>query len=443
AGPVAAGRSSRGVAGRAPRAPWLAGLLAAAALLAASSPSMAQARDAAGDGDDAGPDVSLDLTGYVRSLAGVHDRGFDLPGIDRRSAFNSDVGRLKWSLRWGEGITVSVHDRLQLRVSSSDGEFGGAEGGSAAGGAGLGVSVVPTRSLDLETVLVDDDRVRLWHDIDRLAVTVRTDAADLTIGRQAITWGVAALFPVADLWARFSPFELDTEEKPGIDAVRALAYPGADIELDLVVADRGSWDDLSAGARATVGLASADVYGGFGKFWDRLIAMGGVTRVLDRATLRAEAAVPWSIDDRAFERLRATLGIDWLASPRLTLTAEYHHNGIGADDAGGYASRLLDPRVRRGETYFLGRHYLGGLASWTPDADGRLTLTMSALANLTDPSAALTPIVSYDLGRRTRISAGALHSLGDTPAMTAAPPSPQSEFGLYGTLGFIGASVFF
>jgi len=36
------------------------------------------------------------------------------------------------------------------------------------------------------------------------------DQFDVTLGRQAITWGVAKLFPSADLWSQFSPFELDT-----------------------------------------------------------------------------------------------------------------------------------------------------------------------------------------------------------------------------------------
>ena len=163
--------------------------------------------------------------------------------------------RLKWLVDVGGWLRLNVHNRLQSQYSSSD-------GGGRRDVLGFGVSAVPGRSLDLETTLVDEDHLRVWHDLDRLAVTIYSDVVDLTIGRQAITWGISNLFPIADLWAQFSPFELDTEEKPGLDAIRALMYPAEGVELDAVIADRGASRDLSAGIRATVELRMADVYVG-------------------------------------------------------------------------------------------------------------------------------------------------------------------------------------
>ena len=52
------------------------------------------------------------------------------------------------------------------------------------------------------------------------------------------------------------------------------------------------------------------------------------------------------------------------------LSAEYNFNGIGATDAEDYIGVLEDPRYGQGETYFLGRHNLGALASWTPGMTG-------------------------------------------------------------------------
>lgn len=383
-------------------------------------------------GASTAPGQEIGLTGYLRTFTAHHDAGFDPPGLDRTTLLNSEVVRLIWTGRLGNRVSFVVHNRLSARVSL-------AGRGLDAGTAGLGVSVVPTRSLDLSTTLVDDDRLHLLHDIDRLAVTIETRAADLTIGRQAITWGAANIFPVADLWAQFSPFELETEEKPGVDAIRALAYPRDGLELDIIIADRGSWRDLSAGARATLETASADIHAGVGKFWDRLMVLGGVAYLLDKTTLRAEAVLPWSLDDRGWERPRLTLGID-RPGARLTLSAEYHYNGIGAPEVGGYSAALADPRLRRGETYFLGRHYLGALAAWTPDADGRLTFSTSVLASLTDRSMALVPALNYDLGQRLRLSAGAVVGVGSRPG---GPGIPRSEFGSHGRLGWVGGSLFF
>ena len=51
---------------------------------------------------------------------------------------------------------------------------------------GFGVSAVPNRLVDLETTVIDEDHIRVWHDLDRLAVTVFLNAVDITIGSDVI-----------------------------------------------------------------------------------------------------------------------------------------------------------------------------------------------------------------------------------------------------------------
>jgi hypothetical protein len=376
--------------------------------------------------------ASLQLSGYVRALTGIHDAGFDVPGTPGTTGFHGEVIRLKWQLALGERFTLIAHNRLQAQITSAASSFGSV--------AGFGVSVVPGRPVDLTTHLVEEERLDVWHDVDRLALTVRTGFADVTVGRQAITWGISSLFPIADLWAQFSPFELDTEEKPGSDAVRVLSYPIPGVELDAIVAARGRAEDWSTGLRATVDLADWDLYAAAGKFWNQVVAMAGANWVLDRVKLRAEAALPYDLDLNDWERLRATVGLDWL-SARMIVTAEYHHNGVGAADPSGYLATVTDPRVQRGETYYLGRHYLGGAVSYVADEESRLSLTGSALWNVEDGSVIVTPIASYDFGQSTSVSLGALQSFGATP--TIVPPALRSEFGTYGALWFSRVSVYF
>lgn len=380
------------------------------------------------------PGVALELGGYVRSLTGVSRTGYaPPPGIDRTVGFNAEVLRLAWVLRAGDAVVVEVHQRVQSQATSSDAGFGATV-------AGFGVSAVPGRSVDLSTDLVRRDQVRAWHDIDRLALTLYTGAGDVTVGRQAITWGNASLFPVADLWAQFSPFELDTEEKPGVDAVRWLSYPGDRWEIDVVAADRGRRDDFSAGVRATLSLPWADVYAAGGKFWNQAIALGGISAPVGNTTLRAEAALPWDLDTDERTRVRATVGVDWV-SGGLLLGGEYHYNGIGASGPDGYAEVLADPRFARGESYSLGRHYLGGLGSLSLAGD-QVQVTLSSLVNVRDPSGALTPVVTATVGQRLRFSGGALIALGQAPAADAAF-ALRSEYGTYGSLLFGRASLYF
>ena len=403
-------------------------------------PGHAHAQFTLADGDLA----TFSLGGYVRAITGIHDRGYEIPetaltaATPSRSGFHGEVVRLKWQIEGGARTAgagtrwrIDVHNRVQARVSST-------ETGDRV--VGFGVSAVPDRLVDLEAEWVEEPGLRVWHDLDRLSATVYTDVADITVGRQAITWGVSGIFPVADLWAQFSPFELDTEEKPGIDAVRVLAYP-AGVELDLVVADRGRAEDVSAGARATFGLSNADAWVGVGKFWRQAMAMGGVTFLLETAKLRAEAVLPWSLDTEELQDPRFTVGVDWIRGT-LSVVGEYHYNGIGAEQ-GSYLEALQDPRLQRGETYYLGPHYLGGLVSLSPDVENRLMIGVNALTNLQDPSGALTPFLSYDIGQSTRVALGGLISFGDPPSFTALPPTFPTEFGAYGTLGYTQVSVYF
>ena len=379
--------------------------------------------------------LSLSLTGYARSLTGIHDAGYDPPAGERRSGFHSDVARLKWRGSIGDQIVFDVHNRIQARVSSTGAGFGGSV-------AGFGVGAAPGRSVDLESVWIDDERLRAWHDVDRLALTVFTSAADVTVGRQAITWGTSFLFPVADLWAQFSPFELDTEEKPGVDAVRVLSYPTAGLELDAVVADRGTADDLSAALRATWSLRSADVYAAAGKFWEQALLLGGVTVLFDSWKLRAEGVASRHLDDDRWLDPRATIGADWIQS-RLTLSMEYHFNGLGTSQPEEYAARLVSETFARGESYFLGRHYWGGLAAWAIDDQERVRIASSALVNLEDGSGALLPSISWDLGQSTRLTLGGLLAVGDTPILLNLQPQIRSEYGSYGDLGYAQISVYF
>jgi len=377
--------------------------------------------------------ASLELGGYLFSLTGLHDQGFQLPEMEQRSGFNAEVLRLKWNLRFGPRALVEVHDRFQIDVSSASSGLGGPA-------AGFGVSKVPGRSVDLSHFFIQEDRLRFWHDVDRLSLTLYTGLGDATIGRQAITWGISTLFPVADLWVQFSPFELDTEEKPGVDAIRVLSYPGRGLELDAIVADRGRSDYLSAGLRASLSLSWADLYLAGGKFWDEAMALGGIAAPVGSWKLRAEGVLPYDLDGDSGDLPRATLGLDRLGG-EFMLSGEYHYNGIGAASVEEYGEVLQDPRFARGESYYLGRHYLGAVGSWTPGND-RLALTLSGMWNLMDGSTAVAPAVTYDFGQETRVSLGGLLSSGNKPELDTVPV-PKSEYGMYGDLFYVRVSVYF
>lgn len=373
----------------------------------------------------------FELSGYVRSTSGVHDLGYGGPSFVRTRGLNAAVGRLQWLAILGPNVELELHQELQWNLSTGRQSAAGGGGGSPVFGIGATRGLEPT--VDLETTFVDESGARLTHDIDRLAARIYTDGADITVGRQAITWGHSSLFPVADLWTRFSPFDLDTLQKPGIDAVRVLTYPSMTSEFDFVVADRGSLENLSGAARGSTTIGATDVWFAGGKFWDQILAMGGVEHVLERVKLRAEAVLPWNLDRTELDLPRATAGFEWYGT-EFTTGAEYHFNGIGVEDSGSYVDQASDPQFNRGESYFLGRHYGGIFGSYSGITD--LEMNLSVIGNLGDPSLVVSPVVRYQIAQNTRLGVGSFVTAGEVPEFQPRPRF-RSEFGAYGNFYFV------
>jgi hypothetical protein len=403
-------------------------------LLAVALPMTASARiPLLGDADE--DDSFVELSGYVQSVSGVQYLTFETPSfIEDTTGLNSEVIRLEWTGQVTDKVHLELHNRLFFQVMSARGGLGT---GSVVG---LGASARPDRTVDLSSDILEERGLMLDHDIDRAAATIYTDTADITLGRQGITWGRATLFPVADLWTRFSPFELDQTQKRGTDAVRVLAYPNYSTELDFIVADKGSLDDLSGGARYAKTLDFGDVFVAGGKFWNEIIVMGGISATKGHFRGRLEAAGPYDLDASELDLPRATVGGDYIASD-LQLSLEYHFNGAGADDPADYAQQLQSEVFLRGESYFLGRHYVGGLISYA--GFERTNLALSVISNVGDPSVIVAPSFRYILSDEADINLGAFQGIGAEPEIVGVSPEINSEYGTYGGFVFTQLRVFY
>jgi len=382
-----------------------------------------------------GETVRFGVGGYVRTLSGVQLTAIeDIPGVAEvppTLGLSQTITRLEWKLDLGRDVTLEVHNRLALTVTSAELPAGG--------GLGAGVTRAPPRSLDLRSVLADEPGLLLDHDLDRLLVRARLGDVDLVVGRQAISWGTSILFQVADAWAAFSPFDLDTSQKRGLDALRVSAPIGDGLVLDAVIADRGSVEDLSGGVRLVAYLDQADVHVGLAKQWRQLAAMAGVSFAFDTTKLRGEVWGAWDAGEEAWELPRATLGFDWFSGD-LTLMFEAHYNGAGTDDPDAYLAHAGTSRhLARGEVYLLGRYYLGAAARYLLLPD--LELGLSVMMNLLDPSALLTTTLRYDIAENVDLVLGAFNGLGAGGDLAAGRLG--SELGSYGHLVFAQLAAFF
>ena len=91
--------------------------------------------------------------------------------------------------------------------------------------------------LGLQGTITRHDRQHvLWrHRFDRLNVAWSpSEAVELSVGRQAISWGTTQIFSPADPFPAFSPTDPFQVFRTGVDAARLRIYPSALSEIDVV-----------------------------------------------------------------------------------------------------------------------------------------------------------------------------------------------------------------
>lgn len=412
-----------------------------ALLLLMALPAQAQLLSA-GEGP-----VSWELGGYLRSFSALTAPGLDVPGEETPFARHVDLLRIEQRLSLGERVGLEVHNRL-----------GWTQGGSESAGIGVDVTPTPDRSLDLRTTFVETRTTTLDHDVDRAVLRLWLDRADLSFGRQAIAWGSAVLFQATDFWAPFAPFELDNSQKRGIDAARAQVPLAGNVELELVVADRGAARDVAAGAKIHRYGAVLDGWGGVARLWEQVHLAGGLRGEVGVWTLRGEGTLPVRFreapggldSDTGLRPPRATLGAERFGS-EWVLILEAHWNGEGAARPEDYMARGAAPDLARGETFWLGRAYVGGSALWLPAADW--TLSTGAFLNALDPSALLTAQIQHDLAESVEVGVGWFGGVGQASTLRTMPDPGgesvpigvdlRSEFGLYGHTVYLQVAAFF
>ncbi len=110
---------------------------------------------------------------------------------------------------------------------------------------------------------------------------------------------------------------------------------------------------------------------------------------------------------------RGVIGAEAKPHEKWVLMAEYAYNGFGTTAPSKYAAILSSARVIRGEVFGAGRHQAAIAVSFL--ADDLLSVNLSVLGNLTDPSAMVIPSLEYSFTQTVLIRAGGYVPLGRPP----------------------------
>lgn len=406
-------------------------------------------------GSPAAAEDSWSLSGYAKSYL-VHQSAPDLilDGVPSSDDFWQSQNALRLMLAGepAENITLELHYEIKP-VAWLDG---------AVRNAGPGALSIPGTSTyrfdDIKSEVHSDTDALVIQNLDRLNVRFSLDAGDLTIGRQTISFGSARFVSPTDIFQPFVPSTLDTEYRPGVDAIRWLGTLGdlSEYDIGIVANEGGEPDGAVIYGRIRASVNGNDLEATIIHRDDMIILGGGWERALGLFGFWSEVA--WTFSEIGYPEFsvllppirfpanysRFSVGLDRALSENVFAMIEYHHSSFGTDNPRQYQNLPLTEGYRSGGIYLVGKDYLIPSVSWT--ATPLLGLAASSFVNLTDQSAFVTLSGQYSLSDDLYADFGVFLGTGDgTQLQTLGIPQivTASEFGGFPTTAWLALRYYF
>lgn len=284
----------------------------------------------------------------------------------------------------------------------------------------------------------------LYHNLDRLFITLQYGFGDIYIGRQAIAWGSAHMINPTDILAPFSFSELDQEERFGVDAIRVRIPLGVMNELDMgyVFGKNFSSQENAFFVRGkdyrwqtdmAILLMGFKEHAMVGMDLTRSISSAGVW--LEGAYVKPDLFKNSNASNNSASKnsgyTRISIGMDGSLTEKLYGFVEYHFNSAGTSSPTGYPDLFSSPAYRDGAVYLMGKHYLALGSNYQIHPLAPVSTTL--LYNLTDYSFSFSPEIEYNIAEDIYLAAGATLGIGRRPSKPdpAIDPRFRSEFGGY------------
>jgi len=276
--------------------------------------------------------------------------------------------------------------------------------------------------------------------IDRANVRVSLPHADVTVGRQAITWGKTYFWNPLDVFLAFDPRQFDQDYKPGIDAVRVqipfgpfagfemVGAMGRTIEATGQFENPGddvdaTWFGTAVVARAFTTLRGFDLSLQGGKIYGGNQIGFSVAGEVGPLEVRGEAGqlfaqsggprIPLFGPDVALveDATVAVVGVGHRFESSLTLEAEYFRNGFGDPD------QLEESLVRfaTGGALDLSENLFAAAVSY--DILPILLGTIGTIVSIDDGSLQVQPRLVWSASDEIEVLGGAIVSQGEQPAL--------------------------
>lgn len=298
----------------------------------------------------------------------------------------------------------------------------------------------PYRIEDLSREVFDtQDDFFLLQNLDRLFFTRESEAFDLRVGRQPISFGVARVINPVDIIVPFRFDTLDQEERVGVDAVRVLVPTGdlSAFDAGLIFGPDFRYDRSAGYLSYRFNVSETDIVTTLIHFRRNTLLGFSVERAVWDAGWWFEASHVWAQalmpGIRGENYLRFSTGLDYNVRENVYVFIEFHYNGAGTSTRMNYATNVLQAAYTQGSVYLLGKRYL--IPGTTVEVNPLLHWTSQMMLNLDDPSAYVLNQLEYSLSEDVYFDLGAYLGLGES--------STGSEFRLYPDLYYLALRWYF
>jgi hypothetical protein len=403
------------------------------------------------------------LDGSIRTLFFLLDQDGTLPfsGQNNFDVLSQTITRLTAAGKPTQSLSYEIHLVQDLTFSTEK-----ISGGSLLGSDNTNTDhVFRYRVLDASWNVLEQDRSLSTITFDRFNAKTSFGWGDVTVGRQAITFGKTYFWNPLDVFYPLGASQFDRDYKPGVDAVKVdiplglysgftmVGAAGPRVKIGAGTGVGNDPQDASWYGAALLGRLFADVAG-----WDFSLQGGkvfggwqvgaGVVGDVGPVQVRSELVqfvalssdpLPSPLQGNLMEdSFQGVVGLGHRFENSLSLDFEYFYNGAGDPD--NLNAALV--RMGFGSSLQMSRHLAGLVARYefSPLVIGEL----GAIVSLSDGSLQLQPLVIISLSNEMDLLIGATLNFGKQPEMgSGATADIQSEFGTAPTFFFAEWKYYF
>ena len=229
---------------------------------------------------------------------------------------------------------------------------------------------------------------RLGYEVDRAFYKQSFKKMSFVIGRQAVDWGNGRFWQPLNVFGAFSPTDLDTDYKQGIDALRFNWFPSDFSSLTAVYA-------FSPNDSATIKKqTNSALYfrRQIGEESDYALLAGTITgyQIIGASFESAWSGMGWRVESAYYNDTNTNndftfsiAGLDYQINNETIITAEWYNNSRGASTVSAITNPTIDLFSQYGLQPQLSQNVLGVSINrvLTPLINGTYTLLVSPLQN--------------------------------------------------------------